>query len=78
MPERDNFKKLKVASLYCPQCKRVTETREKLLLVLSTGHRYDCVCVECGSSVGDKSDNDASDFHRTAPQPSLVKPGRRG
>ncbi len=39
--------------------------RKKLLLVLPSGNKYDYVCAECGTPVGAKTDNDATDFHRT-------------
>jgi len=44
-----------------------TPARSKLLLVLPSGNKYDYVCAECGTAVGVKTDNDASEFYRTAP-----------
>ena len=36
--------------------------RQRLLLVLPTGRKYDYVCSVCGNSVGSKMDDDTSDF----------------
>ena len=66
---RDNFEEFEATSLFCPKCRRATATRRKLLLVLPTGNKYDYVCAECGTPVGGKTDNDASEFYRTSPPP---------
>jgi hypothetical protein len=69
MRPQDSFRDFQAASLYCPRCRRATPAREKLLLVLPGGNKYDYVCAECGSAVGGKTDNDPTDFHRTTPPP---------
>jgi hypothetical protein len=65
MARADSFGDFEATSLFCPRCKRATPARRKLLLVLPSGNKYDYVCAECGTAVGGKTDNDATDFHRT-------------
>lgn len=48
------FEKLLATELYCPKCKRATPVRERLLLVLPEGDKYEYLCVYCGTSVGDR------------------------
>jgi hypothetical protein len=75
----DSFREFEATSLFCARCRRATPVRKKLLLVLPTGNRYDYTCSECGSAVGGKTDNDATDFYRTAPtRVSGVNPPHRG
>jgi len=38
---------------------------------------YDYVCAECGTAVGAKTDNDASEFYRTAPRQRVPPRGGR-
>lgn len=64
---RDSFGEFEATTLFCPRCRRATETRKKLLLVLPTGNKFDYVCAECGVAVGGKTDNDPGDFYRTTP-----------
>jgi hypothetical protein len=69
MRPKDSFQDLQATSLFCPRCRRATRAREKLLLVLPGGNKYDYVCAECGTPVGGKTDNDPTNFHRTVPPP---------
>jgi hypothetical protein len=62
MAPRESFEEFEATSLFCPRCRRATETRRKLLLVLPTGNKYDYLCAECGTSVGGKTDNDPAEF----------------
>jgi hypothetical protein len=64
----DSFKEFEATSLYCGRCRRATPVRKRLLLVLPTGNKYDYICGECGTAVGGKTDNDATDFYKTAPK----------
>lgn len=48
------FEKLRATELYCPKCRRSTPVRERLLLVLPEGDKYEYLCVYCGTSLGDK------------------------
>jgi len=63
----DSFKEFEATSLFCGRCRRATPVRKRLLLVLPTGNKYDYLCGECGAPVGGKTDNDTTDFYRTAP-----------
>ena len=63
----DSFKEFEATSLFCGRCRRATPVRKRLLLVLPTGNKYDYICGECGTPVGGKTDNDTTDFYRTAP-----------
>ena len=71
MPSRDAFEEFEATSLFCPRCRRATQARKKLLLVLPTGNKYDYTCAECGTPVGGKTDNDPTAFRRTIPPPRL-------
>jgi len=77
MTRPDSFRQFEATSLFCPRCRRATPTRQKLLLVLPSGNKYDYVCAECGTAVGAKIDDDASEFYRTAPPPPVRHRGRR-
>jgi hypothetical protein len=61
----DSFKEFEATSLFCNRCKRATAVRKRLLLVLPTGNKYDYTCSACGTAVGGKTDNDATDFYAT-------------
>ncbi|MBM3299790.1 MAG: cytoplasmic protein [Deltaproteobacteria bacterium] len=50
------FERLVATELYCPKCKRATPARERLLLVLPEGEKYEYLCAYCGTSVGDRID----------------------
>ena len=69
------FKDFEATSLFCARCRRATPVRKKLLLVLPSGNKYDYTCSECGSHVGGKTDNDATDFYRAAPHRNRPRPG---
>ena len=71
----DSFGELEASSLFCPRCKRATPVRKKLLLVLPTGNKYDYTCSVCGTAVGGKTDNDSTDFYRTAPSQERASSG---
>jgi hypothetical protein len=72
-PPRDSFEEFEATSLFCPRCRRATEARKKLLLVLPSGSKYDYVCAECGTAVGGKTDNDPTDFYRTTAPPRIPR-----
>jgi hypothetical protein len=75
----DTSREFEAASLFCPRCQRATPVRTTLLLVLSTGKKYDDTCDVCGAAVGGKTDNDATDFYRTAraQRPGALPPRSR-
>jgi hypothetical protein len=60
-----SFGDLEATSLFCPRCRRATQVRKRLLLVLPTGNKYDYTCSVCGTAVGGKTDNDPKDFYGT-------------
>ena len=72
---KDAFGEFEATSLFCTRCRRATAVRKKLLLVLPTGNKYDYVCAQCGTQVGGKTDNDATDYYRTV-APTRRPPGR--
>jgi hypothetical protein len=75
----DSFGELEAASLFCPRCKQANPVRKKLLLILSSGTKYDYACGVCGTQVGGKTDSDSSEFRRMASasrRPSPPSPGR--
>ncbi|PYM04540.1 MAG: cytoplasmic protein [Candidatus Rokuibacteriota bacterium] len=73
MRPRDSFQEFEATSIFCPRCRRATPARQKLLLVLPDGNKYDYVCAECGTAVGGKTDNDPTNFHSTVPPPRLPR-----
>jgi DNA-directed RNA polymerase subunit RPC12/RpoP len=72
----DSFQEFEATSLFCARCKQATSVRKKLLLVLPTGNKYDYTCSVCGTQVGGKTDNDASDFYGLSPRPDRGGPRR--
>ena len=76
MTKPDGFGQFEATSLFCPSCRRATPARQQLLLVLPSGNKYDYVCAECGTAVGAKTDNDASEFYRTVPPRPVPNRGR--
>jgi hypothetical protein len=52
--KQEQYKDFEAAELFCPVCKQAVPVRKRLLLVLTTGEKYDYTCVYCGTSVGDK------------------------
>ncbi len=50
------FRSLNATLLFCPNCKEATPARERLLLVLPSGNKYEYVCSHCGTSTGEKID----------------------
>ncbi len=53
-PTGRQFERLQATELYCPKCGRAMPVRERLLLVLPEGDKYEYLCVRCGTSLGDK------------------------
>ena len=52
--QEKQFEQLRATELYCPKCRQATPVRERLLLVLPEGDKYEYLCVYCGTSLGDK------------------------
>jgi DNA-directed RNA polymerase subunit RPC12/RpoP len=48
------FERLEARELYCPKCGRAMPVRERLLLVLPEGDKYEYLCAYCGTAVGEK------------------------
>jgi hypothetical protein len=48
------FDKFRATELYCPKCGRSMPVRERLLLVLPEGDKYEYLCARCGTSVGER------------------------
>lgn len=51
---KKQFEKFQAVELYCPKCNRATPVRERLLLVLPEGDKYEYLCAFCGTTVGDR------------------------
>lgn len=62
MAKEADYKNFEATTLFCPRCKMATPVRKRLLLVLPDGEKYEYVCTQCGSSVGDKIEKEAQDF----------------
>lgn len=52
--KKQQFESLRATELYCPNCRCAMPVRERLLLVLPEGEKYEYLCVRCGASVGDR------------------------
>ena len=63
-PYYDEFE---ASELFCARCRRAQPVRKHLLLVLPQGNKFDYLCKVCGSSVGEKMDDDASAFTALRP-----------
>lgn len=59
---RENYRDFDATELFCPRCKKAVPVRKKLLLILSSGEKYDYSCAFCGTSVGDKLVSQKDDF----------------
>lgn len=55
------FRSLNAALLFCPTCQEATPARERLLLVLPSGNKYEYRCALCGTSTGEKTDHGQQD-----------------
>jgi DNA-directed RNA polymerase subunit RPC12/RpoP len=51
---RKQFKSLRAVELYCPKCGRAMPVRERLLLALPEGDKFEYLCARCGTSLGDR------------------------
>ncbi len=61
------FRSLQAALLFCPNCREATPARERLLLVLPSGNKYEYLCSYCGASTGEKIDRDGLDTPLISP-----------
>jgi hypothetical protein len=48
------FDRFQATELYCPKCRKSMPVRERLLLVLPEGDKYEYLCAYCGTSVGER------------------------
>jgi hypothetical protein len=53
---KKQFERLQATQLYCPKCRQAMPVRERLLLILPEGDKYEYLCVRCGTSVGERID----------------------
>jgi hypothetical protein len=53
-PQQKQFESFKATELYCPKCKKAMPVRERLLLVLPEGEKFEYLCAYCGTSVGER------------------------
>jgi len=49
---KKQFERFQATELYCPRCGKSMPVRERLLLVLPEGDKYEYLCAYCGTSVG--------------------------
>jgi len=52
--QQQQFENFTASTLYCEKCRATTPVRERLLLVLPEKEIFDYLCIECGSSVGQR------------------------
>jgi hypothetical protein len=65
MDPRRQFDSLEVSMLLCPRCRVAQPVRKRLLICLPEGDKYEYLCVQCGSTCGDK-------MEEPPPPPRLV------
>ena len=70
------FGAFKASELYCPKCRRSQPVREKLLLVLPTGELYEYLCIQCASSLGERTVTGPS-ITAAGPKRGSARPARR-
>lgn len=63
-----DYAEFEASELFCPTCRRAQRVRRRLLIVLPTGNKYEYRCETCGSSVGEKMDDDSSQFSVLLPR----------
>lgn len=63
MTDQPHYDTFEATELFCPRCKQAQPVRRYLLLVLPTGNKYDYRCAVCATSVGEKMDDDTTDFN---------------
>ena len=63
MADPAHYDTFEAAELFCPHCKQARPVRKHLLLLLSTGRKYDYRCAVCATSVGSKTDDDTTEFN---------------
>ena len=57
--QEDSFEEFEATELYCPKCQKAVQVRNRLLLVLPDGDKYEYLCAFCSTSVGTKIDRQA-------------------
>ncbi len=57
------YNSFEATELFCPRCRQAQPVHKYLLLVLPTGKKYDYRCAVCATSVGEKMDDDTTDFN---------------
>ena len=60
-PPRPDFESFDATELWCPTCKSSRPVRRRLLLVLPNGDQYEYLCVDCGRTLGSRSDDNHAD-----------------
>ncbi|MDX1502302.1 MAG: hypothetical protein R3325_08050 [Thermoanaerobaculia bacterium] len=68
MQERPSYEELEVSELFCPRCRQARPVRQRLLIVLPQGSKYDYQCRVCGESLGTKTDDDPTAFSVLLPR----------
>lgn len=58
----EQYDEFEASELFCPSCRTSRPVRRHLLLVLPTGNQYEYRCEACGTPVGEKKDNDGTEF----------------
>ncbi len=54
-PKRqDSYQEFDASELYCPRCRQAVPVRQRLLLVLPEGDKFEYLCEYCSTSVGTK------------------------
>jgi hypothetical protein len=72
---REAYDRFTASEIWCPQCRRAQPVREHLLLVLPTGQKFEFTCAVCGTSLGERMDDDRSAFTVLGPAPGERRRG---
>lgn len=69
----EQFGSFVASELYCPKCKSAQRVRERLLLILPSGELHEYLCVQCMTSLGQRT---VTQPMPEAPPPEGRQPGR--
>lgn len=48
------YQEFNATELYCPRCRKAVPVRERLLLILPEGDKFEYLCGYCSTSLGTK------------------------
>ena len=68
------YDEFEASELFCARCQQSQPVRQRLLIVLPQGNKYDYLCSVCGESVGSKMDDHVDVFSRVGWECPMMLP----